>query len=76
MDKKGLPNGCSTRDATNIWICTHHSLDGKMHLAFGSHDLVCKPWPITADSVAVVLKPVDTEVATEVTALYPEWADA
>ncbi len=73
MDKKNLLKGCGQRDSkTGKWLCTHHSLDGKMHLAFGSHDLICTPWPITADSVAVVLKPVDTEV----TALYPEWPDA
>ncbi len=72
MNKKGLPRsyGCSARFGT--WLCTHHSLDGKMHLAFGSHDLACDPWPIENMEPA----PIRAEVIEILEDIYPEWSDA
>ncbi len=69
MDKKGLPKGCGAE--SNTWICTHHSLDGKMHMAFGRFDnMVCAPWPITDP------KPARAKVIEINGPLYPEWPDA
>ena len=68
MDEKGLPKGCGARKGG--WLCTRHSLDGKMHLAFGGGILCCDPWPITDP------KPVRVEVIEINGPLYPEWPDA
>ena len=71
MDSRGLLKGCRLNNDDG-WIFTHHSLDGKTHLALGTNDIVCDTWPIENPQPV----PIRAEVIKIFGDIYPEWPNA